>query len=123
MNTISFKYEGETPAADTEVYELFSTLTAFGTAYAFPMHGIARIKLNLQHDQDCALNTYRSDDRGVTWHQLSTDSITGPVDESTEQEWLVEGFADWKLELVNGGAAQDPFAVLVTATTNRAPSS
>lgn len=84
------------------------------------MHGIKRFVLDLEHSHACTLNWYRSADRGTNWIQLGTEILAAPAASSTTiRDFLVEGYPDWKLELVNGGTAQSPFDVNMVLTDER----
>ena len=115
-----FKYAGDTPGADSDTYVLFSTVAAFPGARAFAYAGIKRFKVNLEHSHLGTINAYRSNDRGTTWHQLSTNAVAAPAaNEANEYDFIVEGYDDWKVEWVNGGTAQDPWSVALNGTCER----
>lgn len=116
------KYTGTTPGADSNTYVLFSTVTAFGSKNMLAMHGYKRYVCHLTHDQSGTFNWYVSDDRGTNWYQVGTQAVTVAVEDTAEGNWqdvLVEGFQDFKMEWVNGGAAQDQFIVDQSLDTER----
>lgn len=115
-----WKYTGLTPGANANTYVLFSTVVALPGAGMLSSAGISRIKLGLEHDQAGTLNSYRSSNRGTTWIQLSTTAVAAPAASTTsEVDFLVDGYADWKLEWVNGGLAQTIFDVVLVGTPQR----
>jgi hypothetical protein len=124
------KYQGDTPGADTDVYVLFATTDVAGTgsgfinpagANFFAHHGIKRVMLDMDHAAAVTLKWYKSSDRGVTWSQLGdSGSIAAPAaGESTQRDFLVEPYADWKLEATNGGSAQTVWSVDIALTDER----
>jgi hypothetical protein len=87
----------------------------------FATAGIRKFVFSLKYSQGGTLNEYMSPDRGVTWRQISTTVVGVPVATATlEQEFLVESYPDWKLEWVNGGAAQTPWEPEMALTDQRA---
>lgn len=116
------KNMGATPGANTNTTVLFATnLPAAPTnamnanrdgmwgETAFGLAGATKFVLDLKHSHGGTLNSYKSNDRGATWKQLSSDQITPASIGTTHVEFLVGAFRDWKLEWVNGGTAQDPW--------------
>jgi hypothetical protein len=120
--TVRLKYVGSTPGTDSNTYTVFDTTTAAnGIPRDFiPSVGFKRFLLNLEHSHACTLNWYWSLDRGTTWIQDGTETLAAPAAAETSiRDFLVEGHADWKLELVNGGTAQSPFVVNMSLTDER----
>lgn len=113
------KYISTTPGGDANTYNLFdSTLT--GTQNFLPMSNTARFLLTLVHNQAITLKWYVSPDRGVTWTEIGTEAIAGlAANDVTSRDYLVEGMADWKLDLVNGGVAQTVWNIDMNITTHR----
>ncbi len=108
MSFARFKYTGTTPGADSSTYTLFTT-TGYGEGH-LAMSGASKFVLNLKHSHGGTLNSYKSDDRGTNWRQLSSDPISSPASIGvTHVEYLVGALRDWKLEWVNGGTAQSPW--------------
>lgn len=134
------KWEGTTPGADAFIYLLWSTAspgTADGThidyvaqnanrfggcpAHFFGNSGIRKVVLDLKNSQAGTLNEFYSNDRGVTWLQVSTDPVAIPAAGfDTSREFLVESYADWKLEWTNGGVAQIGWTPQIALTDQRA---
>ena len=98
------KYTGAIPTASA-TFVLFSTVASQFAAQGLAHHGLRRLTVDLKHDQNITLNTYKSSDRGATWVQVSTESVAAPT-YTTVRDYLVEMYDDFKLELVNGGTDQ-----------------
>lgn len=114
------KYSGTAPGADSNTYVLFSTVASFTMANAAQMGGVHKLVLTLKNSQAGTLNTWRSTDRGVTWVQITTEAITaGTATTSTPREYLLEQFADFKLEWVNSAVAQATWVVDMALTDAR----
>jgi hypothetical protein len=118
------------PGADTLVYVLFATVAVTGTGYSFPdpgwgkrylpMHGLKRVLVDIDHSQAITLNVYKSNDRGASWHQVSTETtIAASATATTKRDYPIEEYDDVKVELVNEGVAQATFAVNVALTNER----
>lgn len=118
-----FKYAGSAPGADSATYVLFSTVAAGLPANAFAMAGVHRVVADIKTanaEGNYTLNTYRSDDRGTNWKQLSTEAVTAPADTATiVRDYIVEQVADWKLEFVNNGTAKPTITVNFALTDQR----
>lgn len=70
--------------------------------------GIHRLRIDIAHDQAGTFNFYKSDDGGVNWRLLSTAAAVAPAT-TTKAGVIVEGFADYRLQWVNGGTPQTYF--------------
>lgn len=105
--SISLDVGGGTPGADTNTYVLFDSTTFIGAGVMRP-RGISRITFTVKNSQAGTLNASTSNNGGTTWDQYNSQAVlasgagvvAGPFD------YLVDTFKDWKLEWVNGGAAQ-----------------
>lgn len=117
------KYTGSSPTG-ANTYTLFSTVTAFSGANMAQNAGLNRLEANLKHSQALTLKMYKSNDRGVTWEQVAdTGSIAAPgATSSTNLDWLIEAFPDFKLDLLNGGVDQANFSVNIALADSRNPS-
>lgn len=117
------RWQGTVPGGDSNVYLLWATTNPAGTqtdastqnanrdggcgACLFQNTHTDKIVLSLNNSQAGTLNEYYSVDRGANWRQVSTEAIVIPTAGfTTEREFLVETYPDWKLEWVNGGVAQ-----------------
>jgi hypothetical protein len=115
-------YSGATPGADSNTYVMFSTVT-LGVSQWFQAAGIRHARIDIKHDQSFTLNAYKSSDKGVTWNQVSTEAIAVISGFTSSRVWNVETFADFKIEVVNGGSAQGTWAVDVVFIERRADTS
>lgn len=131
------KWGGTVPGADVNTYVLFATANpgstqtdrviqnanrdgACGQSF-FAMMGTRKVVFSVKNSQAGTLNEYYSPDRGVTWLQISTQAIAIPAAGfTTEREFLVETYMDWKLEWVNGGVAQATWSPQLALTNQRA---
>ena len=115
---VALTYTGSTPGANTNATVLFSSVAAFPMASACPMLGLRRLSLDLAHSHNGTLNLYKSGDRGLNWVLVSTEAITAGST-TTEKEWLIEMFRDFKLEWANGGTAQTTWNVNLALDQSR----
>jgi hypothetical protein len=112
------KYTGATPGTDSNTYVLFSTASpSAGVAGACPMGNwgpamcVHSFHWDIKHSQAGTVRGYHSSDRGATWTQFyDTGSLAAPT-YTDKDVVLVEGFADFKFEWVNGGTAQATWVV------------
>lgn len=129
--SILIPYQGTVPDTETEVHVLFATVAVTGTGSswpdpgwgkgALPAFGYKRLLLDLKHDQAGTLNWYKSHDRGTTWLQIDTEAIADPAStDSTVRDFLIEEYPDFKLEWVQGDAAQTVFVPSIVLSPERA---
>lgn len=113
MPLARWKYTGSTPGADSNTYNLFSTVTAFnGARSGFPLYGIETFVLDIDCDNDGTLKIYKSQDGGTNWYQIEEEAITGPAASAgIHRAYDVAAYSDWKIDWVNGGSAQTQFIV------------
>lgn len=126
MTMTRITYSGATPGADSATYLLFSSVVAWpSTANALSQYGQKRYVLRLSYAQDCTVNWYQSNDRGANWYAVGTEALTATAPgtaQSVTVDVVVEGFQDFKVELVNDGAAQGTgFTVDQVLDTDRSP--
>ena len=120
--TTRFKYSGAAPGADTNTYAIFSTVTAFPFACAAQQAGDKRLRITFDHIYTGTVNLYRSVNRGVTWTQVMTREHYAPAAAGCSVfDVPIEAFADFKVEWVNGGTAQDPWDVDIALCDQRDP--
>ena len=118
---IKFKYMGSALPGNAETVTLFTTAPTgtapFATYGAFlganmlDSSGISRIMVRLQNDQAGTLKAYKSNDRGVTWVRVEADVAVAAAAANAENihDYLVEGYADWRLDWTNGATPQTTF--------------
>jgi len=122
--TVKLKYTGSTPGADSNSYELFSTITAGMGGNLLQSCGLKRYMLDLEHDNAGTILVSKTEDRGTTWVVVSSTAIAAPAANSTTQfDVLVEPFGDFKVVWTNGGSAQGSFIVSQVLTDERSPAS
>jgi hypothetical protein len=119
------KYTGTTPGADANTYVLLATTQATGNAgwpeCYFALAGVKKVTLVIKHNNAGTLKVYESTDRGTNWRQIDSITVAAPAaTAATPYDFVVEGMRDWKLEWVNGGAAQSPWDVLLSLSEQRA---
>jgi hypothetical protein len=122
LDTITVvKYTGSTPGADSNTYNLFSSVTAFQGASMAQNVGLKRATFDIKHSQALTLKGYKSNDRGVTWEQVyDSGSVAAPAaTDSTRLDFWFEPYPDFKVDLVNGGSAQASFSVNIALTNER----
>lgn len=118
--SVAFTYAGSVPGADSNTYNIFSSVTAFKGASMASNHGLKRLFVTIDHPQSCTLKFYRSADRGANWVQVGGDfAATASATDVTTFDGLFEGFPDFKLDLVNGGSAQTGMTVTIALTDER----
>lgn len=111
IQTVVLKYTGAAPGADANAYTLFSTVDAGCPKQWAPQWGLNAYHYDIKHSQSLTVRGYHSKDRGVTWVQFySSGVLTAPTLTSTAVV-LIEGFEDFKFEVLNAGAAQATFVV------------
>lgn len=136
------KWVGTTPGADAFTYLLFAThllstdvndgthkdydknnLNAFNAwgARSFAYLGIRKVVFDVHNTQAFVLNEYYLTDRAGVWRLHSSTAVGIPAGGTGSSiEYLVEDFADWKLEAVNGGVAQVGWEPQIAMTDQRA---
>ncbi len=119
--SVSVTYVGAIPGADSNVYPIFSSVTAFPGKDMAQGTGLKRLFVTIDHPQAATLRFYRSHDRGTTWVQVGGDyAISAAAADVSTFDGLFEGFPDFKLDLVNGGVAQTGMTVTIALTGERA---
>jgi hypothetical protein len=67
---------------------------------------------DIKNSQAGTINGYYSNDRGANWVQFYTLAAAIPAATTSNRDAvLVEGFADFKFEWLNGGVDQTTFTV------------
>lgn len=117
---VKFKYTGDTPGADSSAYTIFDTTVAFPGARYLLMNGFKRFVMDAEHSHLAVLDWYKSSDRGVTWDKIGTENLAAPAANQTNiRDFLVSPYDDWRLVWTNGGTAQDPFRLDLSADDER----
>lgn len=126
----TIKYRGTTPGADANTYVIFATTLPAAPTNAMDAEwsesspagmGFRKVALTVKCNNAGTLNLYESTDRGANWRQIDTVAVAAPAASAAFLcDFLVEGLRDFKIEWVNGGAAQSPFDVLLAFSEQRA---
>ncbi len=126
MTMTRIPYAGATPGNDSSTYTLFSSVTAWPNTYnPLSQYGQKRYVLRLSYARDCTVNWQQSNDRGTNWYPVGTQALTAAAPgtaQSTTIDVAVEGFQDFRVQLVNAGTAQGAgFTVDQSLDTDRSP--
>jgi hypothetical protein len=108
MPSASMTLDTATPGADANTYNLFDSTTDIG-AGLMRVRGLSRLTFGVENSQAGTLKAYRSTDRGTSWDQVGGDiavAAAPATDISGPYDYLVDTYKDFKLDWVNGGAAQ-----------------
>lgn len=108
---VILKFTGSAPGADSNAYVLFSTVAAGAPKNWAASWGLNAYHYDIKHSQTLTVRGYHSQDRGVTWVQFyTTAALTAPT-YTTNDVVLIEGFQDFKFDVLNNGVAQATFVV------------
>lgn len=122
-NTVGVKYVGAALPAISATVILFSTVASFPGAKYLQQMGLHRLLVTIDNDQAGTIRAYKSADRGVTWTRILADiavAASAANTEGTVKDFLIEQYADFKLEWVNNGAtAQTTFNVSMVIDESR----
>ena len=81
---------------------------------------MSRLTVAINNSQAGTLDAYQSQDRGVTWVKIDTLAVAAAATATQNfNDYLVEGYADFKLEWTNGATPQTVFTPNVTMTPQR----
>jgi len=122
--TTTITYQGATPGADANTYVMFSTAVAFPSANYMAMNRMKRLQVGLSNSQPGTYNWYKSNTRLTNpsatpvWTLIGTRAVVAAPPENTD-DFLIEEYADFKLEWVNGGAAQATWVVNLALSGER----
>ena len=113
METASIAYlDGRTPGADALTYKFFDTSVAFPAPWFCAMNRMKRLQVGLSNSQAGTFNWYKSNTRLTApsatpvWTQIGTVAVLAGATTENTYDFLIEEYADFKLEWVNGGVAQ-----------------
>ncbi len=109
MTAALHQYAGSLPLAD-------ETIVLYHHERRYT--GIAMLTVAVLHDQSGTLNCYWSPDKGVTWLLFRTEPMTGSA-LTDLVEVVVEPYADFKVEWVNGPSGQTAFACSLSLSDDR----
>ena len=109
--SVDVRCSATVPGANSNTTVLWTTET-LPTAGIVCQHGLSRFSISLKHSEYGTFLTHKSSDRGATWIPVSSETV--PADETgatTEREWIISQFDDWKCSWKNGGTAQTTWSV------------
>lgn len=125
METTTITYQGLTPGADANTYVIFSTAVAFPAPNFAAMNRMKRLQVGLSNSQAGTYNWYKSNTRLTSpsatpvWTQISTRAVAAGATAENDDDFLIEEYADFKLEFVNGGVAQATWVVSLALSGER----
>lgn len=102
---------GGVPAADSNEYVLFNSVTCFGGGL-LTVKGIDRAQFTVDNPAAGSLKSYFSPDKGVTWNLNTTTAVAARGGGATSGilaspfDFAIAGAVDWKLAWLNSGTAQ-----------------
>lgn len=121
---VSVKVVASTPGADANTYNMFSSIVTFGTGTAgdsrnttLISHGVSRVTFSVENSEAGTLKAYRSVDKGTNWDQVGGDiavAAAAATDINGPYDFLVDTYQDFKIDWLNGGAAQTTWRPEVT---------
>jgi hypothetical protein len=127
-DTAAITYQGLTPGADTNTYVMFSTAVAFPSANYCAMNRMKRLQVGLSNSQAGTYNWYKSNTRLTApsatpvWTQIGTRAVAAGATAENDDDFLIEEYADFKLEFVNAGVAQATWVVSMALSGERVKS-
>lgn len=115
------KYRGAALPGAAATVTLLDTVAAGWPKNAFAMYGQRRFVVDVKHSHSFTFNWYTSVDRGATWVQQGTQAVAVTANATSTHDFFVEGLADWRLQVVNGGANQTTWVVNMWLASERSP--
>lgn len=128
QETVAITYQGTAPGADANTYVIFNSAVAFPSANYMAMNRLKRLQVSLSNSGTGTYNWYKSNTRltnpsaTVVWTQIGTLAVAAGATASNDNDFLIENLADFKLEWVNGGAAQTTWVVNLALSGERVKS-
>lgn len=121
MGQVIAKYTGSALPGNAEVVSIFNSVTAFPGAQMLATLGIKRLIFSVDNDQAGTLKAYKSGNRGTTWTRVLADIavVAAAANTETVKDFLIEQYADFKLEWTNGATPQTVFNVSVALEDTR----
>lgn len=98
---------------------LFDTTVAFPAAGFMAMNQMKRLEVDLFVDQIGTLSWQKSNNRGTTWTQLSTQAVAIGAN---NLDLLVEEYQDFRLQFVCGGTNEGVFSLNMALSGERVKS-
>jgi hypothetical protein len=126
--TTQIRYTGLTPGADALTYVIFDTTVAFPGARYAAEHKMKRLQVGLSNAAAGTYNWYKTQSRvtstntPIVWTQIGTAAVVAGATSENTNDFLIEEYADFKLEWVNGGAAQTTWVVDIALSGERVKS-
>lgn len=121
---VRVRYTGSALPGNAEVVSIFDTTAGGGQMGAAFMAtaGLNRLYVTFINNQAGTLKSYSSEDRGATWTQISSTAVAASAASSENPyDYLIESYADWKLEWTNGATPQTVFRVAAALQGQRNP--
>lgn len=124
--TVILKYMGAALPGNGQVVSIFDSTAAFPSAQYIAMNRLKRLVTDIKNDQAGTLTWYKSQTRVATpsatpvWVAIGTLAVAAAAANATNfNEFLVEEYADFKLEWTNGVTPQTQFIVDVALSGER----
>lgn len=119
---VKVKYVGSALPGNAETVVLFTTVNTGMGANFMSIASLNRLYMTLINDQAGTLNAYSSENRGTSWTKIYTAAVAASAANSeSPYDFLVEPYADWKLEWVNGATPQTTFRPAMALQGQRNP--
>jgi hypothetical protein len=124
--TVILKYMGAALPGNGAVVSIFDSTIAFPSAQYIAMNRLKRLVTDIKNDQAGTLTWYKSQTRVSSpsatpvWVAIGTLAVAIAAANTTNfNEFLIEEYADFKLEWTNGATPQTQFVVDVALTGER----
>ncbi len=124
--TVILKYMGAALPGNGAVVSIFDSTVAFPSAQYMAMNRLKRLVTDIKNDQAGTLFWYKSQTRVATpsatpvWVAIGTLAVAIAAANTTNfNEFLIEEYADFKLEWTNGATPQTQFIVDVSLSGER----
>lgn len=119
-DTARLAYIGTALPTGANTVNLYDSTVAWSGAGMASAVGYKRLVVDLKCDQNGTLKWYKSSNRGTNWVQIGQEAITAPSSTDTVvRDYLIEEYADFKLDWLNGGSNQGTFSPSIALTDSR----
>lgn len=118
-DTTLIGYTGVALPLAATTYTLFDTTVAFPAAGFMAMNQMKRLEVDLSVDQLGTFTWQKSNNRGVSWIQLSTQAVAVG---SNQLDLLVEEYQDFRLQFLTGGTNEGVFSLNMALSGERVKS-